>query len=124
MEKIKLYLDQLDNGWVLQDETDTQNSSTEIVEDKDIRYQIGLAIFDYMRSAMDEVASNGCEIELTVSAMPSRLIKTEQKPIERKDFISIPFGTDSEFIKEAIAIPDGCVAAIEGRKIFIRKLKP
>ena len=121
MEKIKLYLDQLDNGWVLQDETDTQNSSTEIVEDKDIRYQIGLAILDYVRSAMDEVASNGCEIELTVSAVPSRLIKTEQKPVERKDFISIPFGTDSELIEESITIPDGCVATIEGNKIHMKK---
>lgn len=82
MEKIKLYLDQLDNGWVLQDETDTQNSSTEIVEDKDIRYQLGLAIFDYVRSAMDEIASNGCEIELTVSTVPSRLIKTEQAKLK------------------------------------------
>ena len=35
-----------------------------------------------MRSAMDEVASNGCEIELTVSAVPSRLIKTEQVKIK------------------------------------------
>lgn len=83
MEKIKLYLDQLDNGWVLQDETDTQNSSTEIVEDKDIRYQLGVAIFDYMRSAMDEEASNGCEIELTVNGVPSRLIKTEQVKIKK-----------------------------------------
>ena len=83
MEKIKLYLDQCDNGWVLQDETDTQNGSTEIVEDKNIRYQLGLAIFDYMRSAMDEEASNGCEIELTVSAVPSRLIKTEQVKLKK-----------------------------------------
>lgn len=82
MEKIKLYLDQLDNGWVLQDETEAQSCSAGIVEDKDIRYQLGVAIFDYMRSAMDEVASNGCEIELTVSAVPSRLIKTEQVKIK------------------------------------------
>jgi hypothetical protein len=45
----------------------------------------------------------------------------EQKPIERKGFISIPFGTDSEFIKEAIAVPDGCVATIEGNRIHIKK---
>ena len=45
----------------------------------------------------------------------------EPKSNERKDFISIPFGTDSEFIKEAIAIPDGCVATIEGNKIHIKK---
>ena len=83
MKKIKLYLDQLDNGWVLQDETAAQSCSAEIVEDKDIRYQLGLAIFDYMRSAMDEVASNGCEIELTVSAVPSRLIKTEQVKLKK-----------------------------------------
>jgi len=82
MEKIKLYLDQLDNGWVLQDETDTQNSTTEIVEDENIRYKLGSTIMDYIRSAMDEVASNGCEIELTVSAVPSRLIKTEQVKIK------------------------------------------
>ena len=50
--------------------------------------------------------------------------QSEQKPTERKDFISIPFGTDSELVNETITIPDGCVAAIEGRKIFIRKLKP
>ncbi len=74
MEKIKLYLDQLDNGWVLQDETNG-GIFVEMVKDKDIRYQIGLAIFDYVRNAMNEVASNGCEIELTVSAVPSRLIK-------------------------------------------------
>ena len=77
MEKIKLYLDRLDNGWVLQDETDAQSCSTEMVRDKDIRYQLGLAIFDYVRSAMDDVVSNGCEIELTVSGVPSRLIKAE-----------------------------------------------
>ena len=75
MEKIKLYLEQLDNGWVLQDETTAQSCSAEIVEDKDIRYQIGLAIFDYVRSAMDEVASNGCEIELTVNGVSSRLLR-------------------------------------------------
>ena len=77
MGKIKLYLDQLDNGWILQDETGAQ-CYAEIVKDKDIRYQLGLAIFDYVRNAMDEAASNGCEIELTVSAVPSRLIKVEQ----------------------------------------------
>lgn len=82
MEKIKLYLDQLDNGWVLQNETDAQSCSADIVEDKDIRYQLGLAIFDYVRSAMDDVASNGCEIELTVNGVPSRLIKTEQTKLK------------------------------------------
>ena len=46
----------------------------------------------------------------------------EQKPYERKDFISIPFGAiDSEMVNETITIPDGCVATIEGRKVFIRK---
>ena len=82
MGKIKLYLDQLDNGWVLKDETDAQSCSADIVEDKDIRYQLGLAIFDYVRNAMDEEASNGCEIELTVNGVPSRLIKTEQVKIK------------------------------------------
>lgn len=56
-----------------------------------------------------------------ISANSCKTCKDEQKPIERKDFISIPFGTDSEFIKEAIAIPDGCVATIEGNRIHIRK---
>lgn len=46
----------------------------------------------------------------------------EQKPIKREEFISIPFGTDSEFIKEAITIPDGCVATIEGNRIHIKKI--
>ena len=45
----------------------------------------------------------------------------EQKTIERKDFISIPFGTDSELIEETITIPDGCVATIEGNKIHIKR---
>ena len=46
----------------------------------------------------------------------------EHKPYERKDFISIPFGAiDSELVNETITIPDGCVATIEGRKVFIRK---
>ena len=46
----------------------------------------------------------------------------EQKPIERKDYISIPFGAfDSELYESMITIPDGCVATIEGRKVFIRK---
>lgn len=45
----------------------------------------------------------------------------EQKSIERKDFISIPFGTDSELIEETITIPDGCYAYITGNKIYIHK---
>ena len=46
----------------------------------------------------------------------------EQKPYERKDFISIPFGAfDSELVNETITIPDGCVATIEGNKIHIKK---
>lgn len=45
----------------------------------------------------------------------------EQKPYERKDFISIPFGTDSELIEETITIPDGYCVTIEGRKICIKK---
>lgn len=45
----------------------------------------------------------------------------EQKPIKRKDFISIPFGTDSELIEEIIKIPDGYVATIEGQKVYIKK---
>lgn len=46
----------------------------------------------------------------------------EQKPIERKDFISIPFGAfDSELVNETITIPDGCVATIEGKRIHIKK---
>lgn len=46
----------------------------------------------------------------------------EQKPYERKDFISIPFGAfDSELVNETITIPDGCVATIEGKRIHIKK---
>lgn len=40
---------------------------------------------------------------------------------ERKDFISIPFGTDSELIEETITIPDGYCATIEGQKVYIKK---
>lgn len=46
----------------------------------------------------------------------------EQKPYERKDFTSIPFGAfDSELVNETITIPEGCVATIEGNKIHIKK---
>lgn len=46
----------------------------------------------------------------------------EQKPIERKEFTSIPFGAfDSELIEEMLTIPDGCVATIEGKRIHIKK---
>lgn len=45
----------------------------------------------------------------------------EQKPIEREEFISIPFGTDSELIEEIIRIPKGYVATIEGQKVYIKK---
>ena len=75
MGKIKLYLEQLDNGWVLQDETEALSCTAEIVRDKDIRYQLGLAIYDYVQSAMDEAAGNGCEIELTVNGVSSRLLR-------------------------------------------------
>lgn len=73
---VKLYLDQLDNGWVMMDETEALSCSSEIVEDKNIRYQLGSAIFEYMRSAMDEVASNGCELEINIKPVDSRLNKT------------------------------------------------
>lgn len=49
------------------------------------------------------------------------LLENQNKPIERKDFISIPFGTDSELIKEIIRIPKGYVATIEGQKVYIKK---
>ncbi len=46
----------------------------------------------------------------------------KKKPDERKGFVSIPFGAyDSELVNETIAIPDGCVAIIEGNKIHIKK---
>lgn len=76
MGKIKLYLDQLDNGWVMMDETEALSCSAYIVKDKNIRYQFGLTIFDYIRSAMDEVASNGCELEINIKPVDSRLNKT------------------------------------------------
>lgn len=48
--------------------------------------------------------------------------QSEQKPIEREEFTSIPFGAyDSELVNETITIPDGCVATIEGNKIHIKK---
>ena len=46
----------------------------------------------------------------------------EQKPIEREEFTSIPFGAyDSELVNETITIPDGCLATIEGNRIHIKK---
>ena len=42
--------------------------------------------------------------------------QSKNKPIERKEFTTIPFGAfDSELIEEMLTIPDGCVATIEGR---------
>lgn len=48
-------------------------------------------------------------------------LENQNKPIERKDFISIPFGTDSELIEEIIRIPKGYAATIEGQKVYIKK---
>ena len=46
----------------------------------------------------------------------------KNKPIERKEFTSIPFGAfDSELIEEMFTIPDGCVATIEGNRIHIKR---
>ena len=47
--------------------------------------------------------------------------QSKNKPIERKEFTSIPFGTDSELIEEIIRIPKGYVATIEGQKVYIKK---
>lgn len=48
--------------------------------------------------------------------------QSKNKPIERKEFTSIPFGAfDSELIEEMITIPDGCVATIEGNRIHIKR---
>lgn len=48
--------------------------------------------------------------------------QSKNKPIERKEFISIPFGAfDSELIEEMLTIPDGCVATIEGNIIHIKR---
>ena len=50
-----------------------------------------------------------------------KLLVNGDKSSERKDFISIPFGTDSELIEEIIRIPKGYVATIEDNKIHIKK---
>ena len=48
--------------------------------------------------------------------------QSKNKPIERKEFTTIPFGAfDSELIEEMLTIPDGCVATIEGNRIHIKK---
>ena len=49
-----------------------------------------------------------------------KLLVNGDKSSER-DFISSPFGTDSELIEEIIKIPDGYCATIEGRKVHIKK---
>ena len=48
--------------------------------------------------------------------------QSKNKPIERKEFTTIPFGAfDSELIEEMLTILDGCVATIEGNRIHIKK---
>ena len=48
--------------------------------------------------------------------------QSKNKPIERKEFTSIPFGAfDSELYESMITIPDGCVATIENNKIHIKR---
>ena len=48
--------------------------------------------------------------------------QSKNKPIERKEFTSIPFGAfDSELYESMITIPDGCVATIEGNRIHIKR---
>lgn len=48
--------------------------------------------------------------------------QSKNKPIERKEFTTIPFGAfDSELIEEMLTIPDGCVATIEGNRIHIKR---
>lgn len=48
--------------------------------------------------------------------------QSKNKPIERKEFTSIPFGAfDSELFEEMLTVPDGCVATIEGNKIHIKR---
>ena len=48
--------------------------------------------------------------------------QSKNKPIERKEFTTIPFGAfDSELTEEMLTIPDGCVATIEGNRIHIKK---
>lgn len=39
-----------------------------------------------------------------------------------KNYIDIPFGTDSELMEEEISIPDGFEAVIEGNKIILKKV--
>lgn len=48
--------------------------------------------------------------------------QSKNKSIERKGFTSIPFGAfDSELYESMITIPDGCVATIEGNRIYIKR---
>lgn len=59
-----------------------------------------------------------------ISANSCKTCKDEQKPIEREELISIPFGAyDSELVSEIITIPNGCYATIEDNKIHIKKGK-
>ncbi len=52
-----------------------------------------------------------------------KLIKhiDEQKTDERKEFVLVSFGTDIKSENDAIIIPDGYVATIDGNKIYIKK---
>ena len=70
----------------------------------------------YHRKALKE------EYTEQISANSCKTCKDEQKPIEREEFTSIPFGAyDSELVNETITIPDGCYATIEGNRIHIKK---
>lgn len=75
MTQVKLYLDQLDNGWVIRDESDAQNIATEIVKDKNVRYHIGKWIMSEVIEAMNEAILNGCELEINIKPVESRLNK-------------------------------------------------
>ncbi len=90
----------------------------ELNENKD--EMIKTAILNHLKIMWGNCQDNVCGVHVE-DAIDWLEKQSEKKPYERKDFISIPFGTDSELIEEIIRIPKGYVAAIEGNKIHIKK---
>ena len=87
----------------------------ELKEDEDEKIRKWLIGYfnQYIVDDMPQVFSNSLHVKDIISWLEKQ---GEQKPYERKEFTTIPFGAfDSELIEEMLTIPDGCVATIEGR---------
>lgn len=78
MTQVKLYLAQLDNGWVIQDESGNMVGSVEVALDKDVYYQLGKCMMSNIRAALYEAKYNDCELDINIKPVDSRLNKTTE----------------------------------------------